>query len=85
MRYFFDTRDEGVVVADDAGFEVADLAEVKVLAAKALAELAADVLPCSTERCLAVDVRDSEGDPVLTTELTFRAVVLKGAVERSQP
>jgi hypothetical protein len=79
MRYFFDTRDEGVVVEDDAGSEVADLNEVKVLAAKALAELAAEVLPCSTQRCLGVDVRDAQGHPILTTELTFRAIVLKAA------
>jgi uncharacterized protein DUF6894 len=78
MRYFFDTRDDGVLLSDDAGLEVGSLSEVKVLAAKSLAELAADVLPCSAERCLGVDVRDREG-PVLTTELTFRAIVLKAA------
>jgi hypothetical protein len=79
MRYFFDTRDEGVLVTDDEGLELTDLKEVKVLAAKALADLAAEVLPRTTQRCLGVDVRDSEGHPVLTTELTFRAIVLKAA------
>ena len=79
MRYYFDTRDEGVVVSDGFGSEAGDLNEVKVIAAKALAELAAEVLPCSTERCLGVDVRDSQGHPVLTTELTFKAIVLKAA------
>jgi hypothetical protein len=47
-------------VADDVALEVAELGEVKVLAAKALAELAAEGLPCSTERRLGVDVRDTK-------------------------
>jgi hypothetical protein len=49
---------------------------VKILAAKGLAELALDVLPGVSERCLGIDVRDSASNPVLTTELTFQARVL---------
>jgi hypothetical protein len=74
--YFFDSRDDGVVVTDDVGLEVADLDTVKVLAAKGLAELALEVLPGATQRCLGIDVRDKQSIPVLTTELTFQARVL---------
>jgi len=74
--YYFDTRDDGEVVTDDVGIEVAGLETVKVLAAKGLAELAVDVLPGSSQRCLGIDVRDIHSEPVLTTELTFKARVL---------
>jgi hypothetical protein len=73
--YYFDTRDDGEVVTDDVGLEVADLETVKEIAAKGLAEIAVDVLPGSSERCLGVDVRDVDSRPVLTTELTFKARV----------
>jgi hypothetical protein len=76
--YFFDTRDDDEIVTDDVGVEVADLEAVKVLAAKGLVELALDVLPGSSERCLGIDVRDEESAPVLTTELIFKAVILAG-------
>ncbi len=74
--YFFDSRDDGEVVVDDVGLEVAGLEAVKVLAAKGLAELALDVLPGTSERCLGIDVRGEDSEPVLTTELTFQARVL---------
>ena len=74
--YYFDSRDDGEVVVDDIGLEVADLETVKNLAAKGLAELALEVLPGSTERCLGIDVRDERSLPVLTTELIFKARVL---------
>ena len=75
MRYFFDTRDEGRVIHDDDGLELANIDEVKSIAAKSLAELALDVLPSSSERCLGVDVRDEDQQAVLTTELTFKSVL----------
>ena len=62
--YFFDTRDDDDFIEDDTGLEFADLESVKVQAARALAELARDVIPGSLKRKLAVEVRDSEG-PVL--------------------
>ena len=74
--YYFDSREDGEVILDDVGVEVAGLPAVKLLAAKGLAELALDVLPGASERCLGIDVRDSASNPVLTTELTFQARVL---------
>jgi hypothetical protein len=74
--FFFDTRDDGQIVRDDIGLNFPDLETVREQAAKSLAELAVDVLPRSTERCLGVDVRDRGNRAVLTTELTFKASLL---------
>ena len=76
-RYFFDTRDNERRVIDDIGLELADVPAAGKAAARSLAELALDVIPDSSERCLGVDVRDEMGDAVLTTDLTYRAVLLK--------
>ena len=75
-RYFFDTRDDDVIMRDDLGLEFPDLERVKAQASRSLAELALDVLPGSDRRCLGVDVRDSQDNRVLMTELTFEARVL---------
>jgi hypothetical protein len=77
--FYFDTRDDGELTRDDLGLEFPDLETVRVQAGKSLAELAVDVLPRSTERCLGVDVRDADNRPILSTELTFRAAFLVGA------
>jgi hypothetical protein len=74
--YFFDSRDNGDVITDEVGVELPDLKAVKILAAKGLAELALDVLPGVCERCMGIDVRNEHSEPVLTTELTFKARLL---------
>jgi hypothetical protein len=74
--YFFDTRDNDQLVEDDVGLEYPDLEAVKVEAARALAELARDVIPGSLKRELAVEVRDAQG-PVLIARMTFEASVLR--------
>jgi hypothetical protein len=73
--YFFDTRDDDVVIADDVGLECLNLEAVKVEATKSLAELARDVLPGSLRRRLGVDVRDDDHRPVMIVELIFEARV----------
>lgn len=65
--YFSHTRD------NDS--ELSGPEAVKDQAALSLAELARDVLPGSTRRNLAVEVRD-ERQPVLEATLTFEAIVL---------
>jgi hypothetical protein len=72
-RFFFDTRDGGEVIVDDVGLDLAGLEQARTFAARSLAELAADVLPGATRRCLGVDVSDERHRPVLTTELTYEA------------
>jgi hypothetical protein len=75
MRYFFDTRDNGTLIEDNVGVELADLDAVKTQAALSLAELARDVLPGSLKRVLSVEVRDAI-QPILRDVLTFEAIVL---------
>jgi hypothetical protein len=77
--YFFDTRNCGTFVRDDEGLECADVEAVRTQAAKSLAELALDVLPRTTDCLLAVDVRNEREEPVLVTELTFKAQLLVGS------
>jgi hypothetical protein len=76
--YFFDTRDNDNFIEDDEGLEYPDLEAVKVAAAKALAELAKDVIPGSVKRKLTVEVRDEQG-PVLKATMIFEAVILRPA------
>ena len=82
--YFFDTRDNDSFIQDDLGVELPDLDVVKVEAAKALAELARDVVPGSLKRELAVEVRDDAG-PVLRARMTFEAIVLRSSPRTAEP
>ena len=77
-RYFFDSRDNDVFIEDDEGWELPDIEAVKVQAAKALAELAIDVIPGSLARHLSIEVRDEQG-PVLIATMTFAAIILRPA------
>jgi hypothetical protein len=74
--YFFDSRDNDDFIEDDEGLEYPDLEAVKVEAARALTELAADVVPGSLRRELAIEVRDEHG-PVLIARMIFEAVILR--------
>lgn len=75
-RFYFDSRDNDDFIEDDEGLEFPDLEAVKIQAAKALAELARDVIPGSLKRNLAIEVRDEQG-PVLRAMMSFEAVVLR--------
>jgi hypothetical protein len=80
-RYFFDTRNCGTFIRDDDGLDCADLEEVRVQAARSLAELALEMLPRTTHCLMGVDVRNERQDVVLITELTFKAQLLAGNAE----
>ena len=73
--YFFDTIDDGALIEDEIGLELADIRAVKEQAAISLAELAHDVLPGSTRREMSVEARD-ERQLVLRAQMNFEAVVL---------
>lgn len=73
--YFFDTRDNDKLIRDDEGLELPDVQAATKEASRSLVELAQEVLPGKTEHCLRVDVRDDQDRDVLTTELTYRAVL----------
>lgn len=81
-HYYFDTRDEGELVSDDVGLELPDLKTATDVAARSLAELARETLPGSTARCLGVDVRVDQQRELLTTELTYRAILLTVTADR---
>jgi hypothetical protein len=74
-RYFFDSRDGDTFSRDDIGDDLPNLERVKVVATRALAELARDVPPGSVKRKLSIEVRQGEW-PVLMLSLTFEAIVL---------
>ena len=69
-RYYFDSRDDDMFIADDEGLDFSSLDDVKAQATTALTELAKDVLPGSVARTLAIEVRDDLG-PVLRIALRF--------------
>ncbi|WP_375160176.1 hypothetical protein [Bradyrhizobium sp. RDT46] len=69
-RYYFDSRDDDIFIADDDGLDFSSLDDVKAQATTALTELAKDVLPGSVVRTLAIEVRDDLG-PVLRIALRF--------------
>jgi hypothetical protein len=83
MRYFFDARDNGTLVADDEGIDLADLEAVKREAARGLGDLVREVLPGSAGRELAIDVRDEFGRAVLRIEVMFevRMLIESGAMD----
>ncbi len=74
-HYFFHTRDDGEFICGDVGQQLPDVKAASIEAARSLAELALEVLPGSMARCLGVDVRDDQQRDVLTTELTYKAVL----------
>ena len=75
-RYFFDTRSCGTFIRDDEGLDCANLEEVRVQAAKSLAELALEEFPRTTDCLMGVDVRNERQEVVLVTELTYKAHLL---------
>jgi hypothetical protein len=74
--YFFDSRDNDDFVEDTEGLEYPSLETVKAHAAKALAELARDVIPGSMRRHLSIEVRDEDG-PLLIAMMMFEAILLR--------
>lgn len=66
-RYFFDARDNFNFVIDDIGVELPSLGHAKIEAARALAELAFEVVPGSLRRLLTIEVRDDGGPRIERT------------------
>ena len=69
-RYYFDFRDNGRFVSDDAGIEFVSLEEAKVEASRAMTDFARDKLRGSVERTMVIEVRKDSG-PVLRLTLRF--------------
>lgn len=75
-RYFFDSRDDDAFISDDIGGEYPDFEAAKAEAARALADLAKEVLPSSLRRELAIEVRGDQG-PVLIALMKFEAIIVR--------
>lgn len=75
MHYFFDSRVDERFIPDADGLEFDDFEAVKLEAAKALTEVAKDVLPSSVRRRLSIEVSDERGRTVLITAVVFEALV----------
>jgi hypothetical protein len=75
-HFYFDHRDNGCFIEDDAGLEFPTLEEARDQAARALAEMAKFVLPGAILHQLAIEVRDAAKRPVMHTTLRYEAVSL---------
>lgn len=60
-RYFFDIRDDGSLVIDDDGVELADIKAAEIEAAESLAEMAKEVAPFEQDQRIAIEVRTADG------------------------
>ena len=69
--FYFDVRDNDRLLPDEDGLELPGVEEARHEAARALAEIAKDVVPGSTSRELAIEVRDETKQPLLRTMLRF--------------
>jgi uncharacterized protein DUF6894 len=72
-RYYFDVQDNGSSSIDETGHEFASVNEARLEAAKALGEIARDILPGLSVRQISIEVRDDRG-PVLSASLRFEVV-----------
>lgn len=75
-RYYFDVRD-GHLTEDDVGIEFDGIEAARDEAARALGEMARDVLPGSAVREIAIQVRDGTREPLLRTVLRFEVERLR--------
>jgi uncharacterized protein DUF6894 len=70
-HYYFDTRDNESLIADEVGLDLQDVKAARDEAVRGLADLAKDVLPEGTQRTLAIEVKDEFKRPLLRTALAF--------------
>jgi len=73
MRFYFDTYEGGILVSDEEGLDVVDLTAAKLQAAKAVVDVAKDLVPNLQIGTVAIHVRDSEGRVLCTAEVNFEA------------
>jgi Domain of unknown function (DUF6894) len=75
--FYFDVRDGQKFTEDDYGLEFPNIEAARDEATRTLAEIAKDVLPGSTVREMAIEVRDEAKDPLLRTVLRFEVERLR--------
>lgn len=72
-RYFFDIDDGQRHTPDDDGTEMADRAQLRKEAIRALADVTRDELPNSDQRVFSIKVRDGDDRQVFYATLTLVA------------
>ena len=82
-RYYFDVWNDDDLAPDETGVELDNLEAAKTATAKRMADLANDVLPGSTGRVLAIEVRDEANRSVLEARLVFEMEQLTPALRPS--
>jgi len=70
-RYFFDYDDGDQFIVDEVGLEVADLETARMLACRALGDMARDGLTAGDRREFSINVRGETGEVFLHATLTF--------------
>jgi hypothetical protein len=76
-RYYFDHSDGDQFLRDDEGLEFDGIEAARDEAARALGEMARDVLPRAVRRVLAIEVRDEAKEPLLEARLIFEVARLR--------
>jgi hypothetical protein len=76
-RYYFDFRDGDACTFDDVGVDLEGIEAARDEAARALGEMARDVLPGASRRVLGVEVRDEAKEPLLDARLVFEVARLR--------
>ena|SRR5215207_2810295 len=70
-RFFFDVREGSRITSDDEGLEFDGVDEAEREAAKAAAEIGRDRLPKGDAREVAIEVRNEQGQRVLTVTVSM--------------
>jgi hypothetical protein len=78
-RYYFDTRDNDLFIADEDGLDLSGDNAARDETSRGLADMAKDVLPGAMRRLLSVEVRDAARQPLLAARLTFEVARLSAS------
>jgi len=70
-RFFFDLLENGTLIEDEEGMLLPDLAVAKHEAAETAAEIGRDRLPEGALPSVTVDVRDENGDSLLSVTVSL--------------
>ena len=74
--YYFDTREGETFLRDDTGLELDGLEAARDEATAGLATMARDAIPGALRRELAIEVSDTDRNPLLRASLWFEVAVL---------
>ena len=70
-RFYFDVREDGKFFPDEDGQELADVDAAELEAAYSAASICHDLLPTGKTRQVVLEVRNDQGQRVLTATVTF--------------